>query len=121
LSDRYFTQCEYVVGFQGQVSSPGEGLRPSAGPPGRELPAAAVDERIGRLQTVETMAGYKPTAPVLIFLQFEGLANHTEVLLYLELAFDAASRITSVTFDGCASIMTWLEETVIVVAPIFFA
>src|SRR5580704_5435247 len=40
---------------------------------------------------------------------------------YLELAFDAASKITSATLAGCASIMTWLEGAVVVVAPIFFA
>jgi hypothetical protein len=40
---------------------------------------------------------------------------------YFEPAFDAASRITLATFTGCASIITWLEETVVVVAPIFLA
>jgi hypothetical protein len=41
--------------------------------------------------------------------------------VYFELAFDAASKITSATFDGLESIITWLEATVVVVAPIFFA
>jgi hypothetical protein len=36
-------------------------------------------------------------------------------------AFDAASKITAATFVGCASMMTWLEGTVVVVAQIFFA
>jgi hypothetical protein len=40
---------------------------------------------------------------------------------YFEPAFDAASKITPATFDGWASIMTWLEGTVVVVAPILFA
>jgi hypothetical protein len=47
--------------------------------------------------------------------------KQTKVLLYFELTFAAALVITLATIDGCASIMTWLDATVTVAAPIFFA
>ena len=42
-------------------------------------------------------------------------------VFYFAPALDAASRITLATLAGCASMMTWLDATVVVVAPIFLA